>query len=91
MYIHTNTYKKAPTIPATPINTLPAPTAKSLAAPLFAVPVAAAELEVPVLLETLTAPLDPVVCPAPAVVDPVVGAEKAEDTGPETAALVVVP
>ena len=43
------------------------------------------------LLATLTAPLDPVVCPEPAVVDPVVGAEKAEDTGPEIAALVVVP
>jgi hypothetical protein len=55
------------------------------------VPVAAAELEVPVLLAALTAPLEPVVCPAPAVVDPVVGAEKADDTGPETAALVVVP
>jgi hypothetical protein len=86
-----NAYKKAPTTPATPISTLPAPTARSLAAPLFAVPVAAAELEVPVLLATLTAPLDPVVCPAPPVVDPVVGAEKAEDTGPEIAALVVVP
>ena len=48
------------------------------------------ESEVPVLLATLTAPLEPVVCSAPVVVDPV-GAEKDEDTGPEIAALVVVP
>jgi hypothetical protein len=83
-------HKKAPTIPAMPINTLPAPTAKSLAAPLFAVPVAAAELEVPLpLLATLTAPLEPVVCAPAPVVDPVVAT--AEETGLETAALVVVP
>jgi hypothetical protein len=83
-------YKKAPTNPATPINTLPAPTTKP-SAPLFAVLVEEAPVAVPlapVLLATLTPPVESVVW-APEVPELVAG-DGADETVREMAGLVLV-